>query len=65
MATTSALVDDTTLIVVNIVMADPAVDPAPPGYLLIGLQPGMTCQIGDIYDPVTNTFSPPPPVEVP
>ena len=63
MATTSALVDDTTLIVVNIVMADPAVDPAPPGYLLIGLQPGMTCQIGDIYDPATNTFS--PPVEVP
>lgn len=56
----SALVDAITLIVVNIIVADPAVDPAPPGYLLIGLQPGMSCQIGDIYDPATNTFSPPP-----
>jgi len=53
-------VDANTLIVVNVIVADPAVDPAPPGYLLIGLQPGQDCQAGYIYDPVTGTFSPPP-----
>jgi hypothetical protein len=60
MSITSALVDANTLIVVNVIVADPAVDPAPPGYLLIGLQPGQDCQAGYVYDPVTNTFSPPP-----
>jgi hypothetical protein len=60
MSITSALVDAETLIVVNVIVADPAVDPAPPGYLLIGLQPGQDCQAGYVYAPDTNTFSPPP-----
>jgi len=60
MSITSALVDAETLIVVNVIVADPAVDPAPPGYLLIGLQPGQDCQAGYIYDPATDTFSPAP-----
>jgi hypothetical protein len=60
MAVTSALVDASTLIVVNIVMADPAVDPAPPGYLLIGLTPDNPCNIGDVYDPATGKFEAPP-----
>jgi len=63
MAITSALVDAATLVVVNVIVADPAVDPAPPGYLLVRLQPNDDCQIGYIYDPATGTFSPPP-VEV-
>lgn len=32
-----ALVNNITLIVDNMIMADPAVDPTPTGYLLIGL----------------------------
>jgi hypothetical protein len=62
MSITSALVDAETLIVVNVIVADPAVDPAPPGYLLIGLQPGQDCQAGYIYDPVTGALSPPEPI---
>jgi hypothetical protein len=60
----SAVVDEGTLIVVNIIVADPTVDPSPPGCLLIGLNDGEPCNIGWIYDPSTNTFSdlnPPPP----
>ena len=62
MSITSALVDAETLIVVNVIVADPAVDPAPPGYLLIGLQPGQDCQAGYIYDPATGALSPPEPI---
>ena len=62
MSITSALVDAETLIVVNVIVADPAVDPAPPGYLLIGLQPGQDCQAGYIYDPVTGALNPPEPI---
>ena len=62
MAITSALVDAETLIVVNVIVADPAIDPAPPGYLLIGLQPGQECQAGYVYDPATGTLSPPEPI---
>ena len=62
MAITSALVDADTLIVVNVIVADPAIDPAPPGYLLIGLQPRQECQAGYVYDPATGTLSPPEPI---
>ena len=62
MSITSALVDAETLIVVNVIVADPAVDPAPPGYLLIGLQPGQDCQAGYIYDPVPGALTPPEPI---
>ena len=62
MSITSALVDAEPLIVVNVIVADPAVDPAPPGYLLIGLQPGQDCQAGYIYDPVTGALTPPEPI---
>ena len=62
MSITSAIVDAETLIVVNVIVADPAVDPAPLGYLLIGLQPGQDCQAGYIYDPVTGALTPPEPI---
>ncbi len=62
----SAVVSQDTLIVVNIIVADPAVDPPPTGCVLIGLTYGEPCGIGWLYDPDTNTFSapnPPPPEE--
>lgn len=63
----SAVVDELTLIVVNIIVADPAIDPPPDGCILVGLVEGEPCNIGWIYDPATNTFydpNPPPPEEV-
>lgn len=59
-----ALVNDTTNIVDNMIMANPAVDPAPAGYLLIGLPDDSPVCIGWLYDPATGTFTdpnPPPP----
>lgn len=58
-----ALVNDATNIVENLIMADPAVDPAPPGYLIIGLSEDSPVGVGWIYDPATGDFSPPTPVE--
>jgi hypothetical protein len=63
----SAVVSQDTLIVMNIIVADPAIDPPPEGCVLIGLVEGEPCNIGWIYNPSTNTFSdpnPPPPEEV-
>ena len=63
----SAVVSQDTLIVVNIIVADPVTDPPPSGCVLIGLEEGVPCDIGWIYNPATNTFSnpnPPPPEEV-
>lgn len=65
-----ALVDNLTNIVVNIIIADPAVDPSPEGYTLIGLLDDSPVAIGWLYDPVTETFTdpnppPPPPPEDP
>jgi hypothetical protein len=63
-----AVVDQTSLIVINTIVADPAVDPAPDNCFLIVITPENPASIGWIYDPVTNTFSdpnpPPPPEEV-
>ena len=62
-----AVVSQDTMIVVNIIVADPTIDPPPNGCVLIGLVEGEPCDIGWIYDPDTNTFAnpnPPPPEEV-
>jgi hypothetical protein len=56
----SALVENVTNIVVNIIMADPSVDPAPDGYFLIDVD-NMACGIGWTYDPVMNDFINPNP----
>lgn len=60
-----AVVEQDTLIVINIIVADPVIDPPPAGCVLIGLSPDQLCNIGWIYDPATNTFSNPnpPPAE--
>lgn len=58
-----ALVNQATNIVDNVVIADPAVDPAPPGQLLIGLPDGSLVAVGWIYNPETGEFTNPnPPV---
>lgn len=57
----SAVVDQASLIVLNIIVANPDVDPAPDGCMLIGLVDGQPCDIGWIYDPATNTFTNPNP----
>lgn len=56
-----ALVNEATNIVDNIIMADPAVDPAPPGYLIIGLPDDSQVSFGWIYDPATGQFTDPNP----
>lgn len=59
----SAVVSQDTLIVINIIVADPVIDPPPVGCVLVGLADGEPCDIGWLYDPSTNTFSDPnPPV---
>lgn len=61
-----AMVNATSNIVENIIVADPAVDPAPNGFILIALPEGSLVSSGWIYDPATQTFTdpnpPPPPV---
>lgn len=47
------------LVVINIIMADANVDPAPDGCELIDITSGPACNIGWVYDPATGTFSDP------
>lgn len=54
----AAVVDLITNIVINIIVANPATDPAPDGSLLIDVT-DIPCDIGWVYDPATGTFSDP------
>lgn len=56
-----ALVNDRTNIVENLIVADPAVDPAPTGYILVGIPDDSPVAVGWIYDPATQTFTNPNP----
>lgn len=60
---------DSSNIVVNLIMADPTVDPAPEGCILVGLADDDSVSIGWIYDPATGQFTDPnppaPPEETP
>ena len=61
----AAVVDLATNIVVNIAVADPSVDPAPDGFLFVGVDE-VPCGMGWIYEPLTGGFTdpnPPPPDE--
>jgi hypothetical protein len=42
-------------------MADPSVDPAPEGTILVGLPDDSPVNIGWIYDPATGQFTDPNP----
>lgn len=56
-----ALVNESTWIVENMIVADPAVDPAPAGYIIIGVTDDSPVQIGWIYNPDTGEFTNPNP----
>lgn len=45
-----ALVESSSGLVTNLIVADPAVDPAPSGFLLIGLPDDSPVEIGWIWD---------------
>lgn len=59
----SALVNQQTYIVDNVIIADPSVDPAPIGYDMIALPPDSPVSIGWIYNPSTGEFTNPNPVD--
>lgn len=59
MAAIAALVDPVTSIVVNMIVADPAIDPAPDDVLMLGVAEGHDCGIGWTFDAATGAFSPP------
>lgn len=56
----AAVVDLLTNIVINIIVANPAVDPAPEGALLVDVTEAP-CDIGWVYDPASGTFTDPNP----
>jgi hypothetical protein len=43
------------------IVADPAVDPAPEGYTIVGLPEGSPVTFGWIYNPTDGTFTDPNP----
>lgn len=57
----SAVVQLSDNIVINVIVADPSVDPSPEGCLLVGLPDGSPVTFGWIYDPATGQFSDPIP----
>ena len=56
-----ALVENSTNLVVNLIMADPATDNAPDGFILIGLSDEDPVEIGWSWD--GEYFNPPTPPE--
>lgn len=58
-----ALVNESTWIVENMIVADPAVDPAPAGYIIIGVADDSPVQIGWSYDQANNQFFDPNPLQ--
>lgn len=53
-----AVIDIATNVVMNVIVADAAVDVAPEGYLFVNVE---SCGPGWVYDPVTHTFTNPNP----
>jgi len=59
-----AVVQNSDNIVVNLIMADPSVDPASEGTTLVGLPDDSPVSFDWIYDPATGQFTDPnPPFE--
>lgn len=54
-----ALVNQSTNIVENVIVADPSVDPSPSGYVIIGIPDDSPVCIGWLYDPATEQFTNP------
>jgi hypothetical protein len=55
----SAVVQISDNIVINVIMANPAVDPAPAGCILVTLTANSSVSMGWIYNPSTGQFSEP------
>jgi hypothetical protein len=55
----SAVVQISDNIVINVIMANPAVDPAPAGCILVLLADDSSVSMGWIYNPSTGQFSEP------
>lgn len=53
----SAMVQADNNTVVNLIVADPAVDPAPEGCILVALPDDSPVTFGWIYDPATGQFT--------
>ena len=61
-----AVVQNSDNTVINIIVADPSVDPAPEGCTLVGLPDDSPVSFGWIYNPADGSFTdpnPPAPVE--
>ena len=56
-----ALVQNSDNTVINLIMADPAVDPAPEGCTIVGLPDDSPVSFGWVYDPATGQFTDPNP----
>ena len=56
-----ALVQNSNNTVINIIVADPAVDPAPEGCTIVGLPADSPVTFGWLYDPATGQFTDPNP----
>jgi hypothetical protein len=54
-----ALVQNSDNTVINLIVADPSIDPAPEGCTLVGIPDDSPVTFGWIYDPATGTFSAP------
>jgi len=56
-----ALVQNSDNTVINLIMADPSVDPTPEGTTIVGLPDDSPVSFGWIYDPATGQFTDPNP----
>jgi hypothetical protein len=57
----SAVVQNSNETVINIIVADPSIDPAPEGCTLVALPDNSSVTFGWIYDPATGQFTDPNP----
>lgn len=53
----SALINASTYIVENTIVADPSIDPAPEGYILVEIPEGSGVTFNWVYDPQSKTFT--------
>lgn len=50
--------------VINVILADPSIDPAYEGTRLVGIDDNFPVSMGWIYDPATEQFTDPNPPQV-
>ena len=58
----AAMVDDTTDVVLGVIMADANIDPAPAGSFLVNVPDDLIVNPGWVYDPANQSFANPNPV---